>query len=285
MKYDTELAIKKKIQSSKHIYFFANNIYREILVPFRNTVRHLKCKYWIKRRKAGYEDSRFVPLKRMKNIYDGKRCFIVCTGPSLALRDVEKLKTEYTFGMNGLFKLYDKTQWRATYYAIIDPGVYEKLRNEAELWSLNNVFIPDLFLERFDTLRFDNPPILFPIDYKNPKSKRNWKKIDFSDDAYTIVYDYASVTFSLMQIAVYMGFKEIYLLGCDCNYSGEKKHFVDYGTKVDNAVSAENKMILAYSAAKKYADSNGIKIYNATRGGKLEVFERVDFDSLFDKKE
>jgi hypothetical protein len=38
---------------------------------------------------------------------------------------------------------------------------------------------------------------------------------------------------------------------------------------------------LAYSAAKKFADENGIKIYNATRGGKLEVFERVDFDSLF----
>lgn len=40
-------------------------------------------------------------------------------------------------------------------------------------------------------------------------------------------------------------------------------------------------MSLAYKAARKYADAHGIKIYNATRGGKLEVFERVDFDSLF----
>lgn len=36
-----------------------------------------------------------------------------------------------------------------------------------------------------------------------------------------------------------------------------------------------------YVAAKQYADSHGIKIYNATRGGKLEVFTRVDFGSLF----
>ncbi len=33
-------------------------------------------------------------------------------------------------------------------------------------------------------------------------------------------------------------------------------------------------------AAKNYADSHGIKILNATRGGKLEVFERVNFDEI-----
>jgi len=37
----------------------------------------------------------------------------------------------------------------------------------------------------------------------------------------------------------------------------------------------------AYKTAKKYADRHGVKIYNATRGGNLEVFERVDFDTLF----
>ncbi len=36
-----------------------------------------------------------------------------------------------------------------------------------------------------------------------------------------------------------------------------------------------------YKSAGNYADIHGIKIYNATRGGKLEVFERVNFDSLF----
>ena len=36
-----------------------------------------------------------------------------------------------------------------------------------------------------------------------------------------------------------------------------------------------------YKAAKKYAEENGIKIYNATRGGKLEIFERVEYDTLF----
>ncbi|MBQ4379398.1 MAG: hypothetical protein II821_09430 [Treponema sp.] len=37
----------------------------------------------------------------------------------------------------------------------------------------------------------------------------------------------------------------------------------------------------AFFAAKRYADEHGVRILNATRGGKIEVFERVDFDSLF----
>ena len=31
----------------------------------------------------------------------------------------------------------------------------------------------------------------------------------------------------------------------------------------------------------KYSKENNIKVYNATRGGKLEILPRIDFDSLF----
>ncbi len=44
-------------------------------------------------------------------------------------------------------------------------------------------------------------------------------------------------------------------------------------------------MIYAFNVAKEYADQNGVKIYNATRGGMLESFERIDLDSLFSNKE
>ena len=55
----------------------------------------------------------------------------------------------------------------------------------------------------------------------------------------------------------------------------------DFGTKIiDNP---ENRMISSYKTAKEYADSHGIKIYNATRGGKLEVYERVNLDEVLKK--
>ena len=56
----------------------------------------------------------------------------------------------------------------------------------------------------------------------------------FSHDAHSFLYDGYSITYSLLQLAIYMGFKEIILLGCDSNYSIDqtKQHFVDYGVHV-----------------------------------------------------
>ena len=86
-----------------------------------------------------------------------------------------------------------------------------------------------------------------------------------------------------------MGFSEIFLLGCDCDYGTSKKnHIVDYnmGAKLDDLrmKATVDNLILAYKAAKRYADAHGVRIYNATRGGKLEVFERVDLDETLNKK-
>lgn len=88
-----------------------------------------------------------------------------------------------------------------------------------------------------------------------------------------------------------MGFKEIYLLGVDHNYSVEKApdgRIISHGAKKDHFSDDDKvanipevfKSALSYEAAEKYAKTHGIKIYNATRGGKLETFERVDFDTI-----
>ncbi len=37
---------------------------------------------------------------------------------------------------------------------------------------------------------------------------------------------------------------------------------------------------MAYMSLREYAKEHGIRVLNATRGGKLEVFERVNFDKL-----
>lgn len=67
-------------------------------------------------RKNGYIDERYEQIKKYKDIHQRERCFIVATGPSLTLSDLEVLKNEYTFGMNSIVKLFDKTDWRPTYY-------------------------------------------------------------------------------------------------------------------------------------------------------------------------
>ena len=93
-----------------------------------------------------------------------------------------------------------------------------------------------------------------------------------------------------------MGIKEIYLIGVDhhfhvsMNDKGEivvdptaKDYFSEaYNQDKENLyIPNTDRSTLTFVAARKYADAHGIKIYNATRGGKLEVFERVGFESLF----
>lgn len=91
-----------------------------------------------------------------------------------------------------------------------------------------------------------------------------------------------------MQLAVYMGFSEIYLLGVDFNYSNNiydpKNHF-------EGCDTAKNKIrlnqvypeitLLAYESCRDFCRKHNVRIFNATRGGKLEVFERKSFDDLF----
>ena len=94
-----------------------------------------------------------------------------------------------------------------------------------------------------------------------------------------------TVTYVCLQLAVYMGFTEIYLLGTDCNYiiGSSNNHFIKDDV-VDNKNHGTELMIKAYECARDYANAHNIKIYNATRGGMLEVFERVNFDSLFEER-
>lgn len=253
--------------------------------------RHLKCTWEAKRRAKGHLDKRYERLRAFEGKHEGERCFIVCTGPSLTLEDVEKLKGEHTFALNSITKIFPQTDWRPTYYVIEDVAAYQGLEGDLLAAKLKQCFSSDLMI---DMLKPKVDFIAYPFDCLNHSTMRynpSMKpQMAFSGNAYEIVYGAFTVTCSAMQLAIYMGFKDIYLIGCDCDYSGEKGHFIDFiVSHAKNGerpvIDEEQKMILTYETAKEYADAHGIRIRNATRGGKLEVFERVDFDSLFDGKE
>jgi hypothetical protein len=83
-----------------------------------------------------------------------------------------------------------------------------------------------------------------------------------------------------------MGFKEIYLLGNDCNYANGIKNFAEYRDEKERISISDHgvNMIRAYEVAKTWAGKHDVKIYNATRGGMLEVFERVRLEDVLKSK-
>lgn len=95
-----------------------------------------------------------------------------------------------------------------------------------------------------------------------------------------------TVTYANIQLAVFMGFSEIYLLGVDHNYNTSNNAESNYSNLINNTTlynpPRTDKSTLAYRKARKVCDEMGVKIFNATRGGCLEEFERINFDLLFD---
>jgi hypothetical protein len=227
-------------------------------------------------------------LKSFKNKHLNKRCFIIGNGPSLRTEDLEKLNNEITFAFNRIYYIFNKTTWRPTYYCSEDEKVILSSIKEINKLELENKFFPVNVPWDYNIHFKNSINYIFEIGDSNVEP-------EFSENIVKRIYWGNTVAYTAIQIAVYMGIKEIYLLGVDHNFSkmindkGEtindpsvKDYFCeDYNNAKDDLYTPNVELSTrAFTAAKRYADKNNIKIYNATRGGKLEVFERVDFDKI-----
>lgn len=237
--------------------------------------------------------AQFRKLKELRDIHKGQRCFLVATGPSLTLADIERIKGEITFGVNSCFRLFAKTDWRPDYYAITDSKVFSDLLQEIRAVELPTMFVIDKTDFPYNckkkyllpanprglSYRFTGLPYRFP---------RLFPWTFFSGRIDRSVFLGRTVMYTLLQVAAYMGFSEIYLLGVDCDYTGGKTHADALSYKNGKWANFDGRsmaqtgedMIRSFAVAGAYAEKHGFKIFNATRGGKLEVFPRVRLEDV-----
>lgn len=235
-------------------------------------------------------------LRALKAARAKRRCFIIGNGPSLARTDLSKLANEVTFATNGFFLKMGELSWSPTYYVVEDHLVGEDRAAELTALSGTTKLFPASLAYALppdkDTIYFDHRPrISYPDGF------------DFSFDADVITYTGGTVTFTCMQLAAYVGFQEIYLIGVDADYSipadatvsgdgrvkeidmrsDDPNHFhPDYFGKGRRWHEPNVDVMLgAYAEARRATEARGVTIVNATVGGKLEVFPRVDFEMLF----
>lgn len=229
-------------------------------------------------------------LAAFKDIHKGRRCFIIGNGPSLKITDLEKLRQEITFAVNKIYLAFDQTNWRPTYYVVTD-GLVAK-QNYHEINEL--VGFPKL-ISSWATEKWYTP--FKDAIYFRYKGYETYPEPPcFGENIIDKIYAGRTVVYACLQLACFMGIKEIFLLGIDFDFvepsnmnngilssEGEANHFhPDYrkiGEKWYDPKIEYQKM--AFQAANESIIQLGGRIYNATRGGKLEVFHRVDFDSLF----
>jgi hypothetical protein len=274
------IRLQRKIKDNKAV--------RAICWPIKTLINKLE----------EFRYSRGEDKKRMEKFrgkHEGTRCFIIGNGPSLTIRDLEALNGEITFASNRIYRLYDKTDWRPSYWVASDVEV---LRNDKEqLLKVINTegmicFITHFFRE------FGTGPNIYYYLMRHVMRIDRFRdyEIEFIEDATLGLGNGCTVTYIAIQLAVFMGCREIYLIGVDNNYSrtlidgkiicnDEVKNYPDdmkvgrhevFGEAQAYPVVTDH----AYSVALDYCEAHGIRIANATRGGKLEVFERVALEDV-----
>ena len=265
-----------KIRTNKAVRFF--------LYPYMNHKRIINRKKYAKTADAKY-------IRSLKDAKKGQRCFIIGNGPSLTTDDLNILKNEDTFAFNRIYFMFDKTDWRTTYYMCVDTGVLGMNLSEIEKLDLPVIILSDIARK---SVKKQTDNIHYLYDYSRFKINRwGFDPPYISEEVSDHCCFCFTVTYDAIQLAIYMGYSKLYLLGVDHNYSVKvdaKGHVIkddsvkDYFEGLEKtAITAMNyeATTTAFKVARKYCDSHDIIIKNATRGGKLDVFERVSFDSLF----
>lgn len=237
-------------------------------------------------------------IRKLKNKFFGKRCFIIGNGPSLNKCDLSLLKNEFTFGVNGIFYKTKEMGFKPTFYMVEDRAVMHDNTEEINNYNCEYKFFPSIYKDQI-TNKTDNT-YFFRTDLgfyhkEHPSYCIPRFSYDFSEKAYTG----QSVTILLIQLAYYLGFTEVYLIGMDYNYKVPKStkitgdiyesneddpnHFhPDYFGKGKKWHDPKIERVgWNYEKAKKVFEDSNRTIKNATIGGKLEIFERIDFNSLF----
>lgn len=291
---DKLLCILKKEKSEKYFKDIENitpEMFDEILVTVERDIEYLGNHLYRKDiLKNIYDCSDNIreyynpQIERFRSIHAGQRCFIVATGPSLRMEDLDILAKnhEICISMNRIWYAFDKTIWRPQYYVVGDHRFLMEDEDILEELPITYKFIADTYGPYWEK-RHSESIIKYHFQYEYLPDRMPKFSADFSRKS----YHGCSITYVCLQLAVYMGFTDIYLLGVDATRLKKQhdssshfcKEYVDKSTTSLMVFNEEPR--LAYKAAKEYTEQRGINIYNATRGGELEVFTRVDFDKLF----
>lgn len=258
-----------------------NKIVRVLSYPYIN-YKHIKDKQNYIR--TGYGKT----ISKFKNMYVGERCIIVANGPSLRYEDLEKIKSSNikSFGMNHIYDLFNVVDWRPDFYICFDREFIADKYSEICNLPIDNIFIEYSKIPKSKDIIKQNVYYFFS-DYvfaiKRGTAITNHVCTELEKETSFVT----NVTHLCIEFAIYMGFKEIYLIGVDHDYSfGYGKNHVKgisegkHNDENHYVNSDMNVSQIKFRQYEEYAKKNNIKIFNATRGGKLEVFERINIDNL-----
>jgi hypothetical protein len=223
-------------------------------------------------------------LAGLKDIHRGKRAFIIGNGPSLKQTDLGILRNEFTFGLNRIYLLFHELGFTTSYFVTVNDLVIEQCKDDILAlpmpkflsWHSHRFFKPGALPATFLYTTYDNPA--------------------FAGDVRWRVWEGATVTYVAMQIAFSMGFEKVILIGVDHNSNvagkanstvvsqgDDPNHFHPgyFGKGFRWQLPDFETSEVGYQLARDAFESAGRQIVDATIGGHLSIFPKVEYGSLF----
>lgn len=194
-----------------------------------------------------------------------------------------KLDNEYTFGMNRIFLMFPEIGFKTTFFVSVNDLVIEQSAEE-----IQNLDMPRFVSWRSREWLLPEENLFFLYTtYTGPK---------FAKNAAARLWEGATVTYTSLQLAYFMGFTKVILIGVDHNFKTRGKPNTTITSTGDDPNHFHPKYFgkgfrwqlpdldtseLAYAKAKQVYEQDGREIVDATVGGKLKIFSKVEYESLF----
>jgi len=277
------------------------NLRQRIKQAFPTSIWHLMSSArYAMQRVAQWPEATFHPSRRSsiqllstyKDLHHAQRCFIIGNGPSLKNTNLSRLRKEVTFGMNRIYLQFPELGFTTTYFVTVNNLVIEQFAGDILglpmpkflAWHAHN----HLGWQAVVDSQVGTAPVIFlHTTYTGPK---------FAREARGRLWEGATVTYVTMQLAYYMGFETVILIGVDHNYTTKGKPNTTVVSQGDDPDHFNARYFgkglrwqlpdletseQAYLMARQAFESDGRQVLDATVGGQLTVFPKVSYDDLF----
>lgn len=232
-----------------------------------------------------------------------RRCFVIGNGPSLKGMDLRPLAGEFTIGANSFYKHPDAAAIGLKYLCIFDPHFMQDQPRAVQWHQTVAQQLPGTTMVLHESAR---PLVARHQLYAGREvyyARRGFqtRELRYVDFDFRRPRNVGMTTGSTIAIplAIFLGFREIVLIGFDCNWladTGRSYHFYDTHEHFPEFDSVDRdgrgygyeaflriiqREFESHRLIRAKAESLGVRIVNATRGGLLDVYERADYGTLF----
>jgi hypothetical protein len=219
-------------------------------------------------------------IRELRDVGRGRRAFVWGNGPSLGTMDLAPLRDEVTFGLNRVTLLFDRIGYATTYVVSVNDLVVEQAGTE--ILATDRPTFLSWHSRRF--VQRDRAIFL-------PTSRAR----EFSLDPARAIWEGATVTYVALQLAYYMGYDPVILIGVDHSFStkgpahkevtstGDDPNHFDaryFGKGFRWQLPDLDTSEIGYHLARRAYEADGRQVIDATVGGKLTIFQKVDYGQL-----